>query len=378
MKIVLAGGGTGGHFYPLIAIAEELNRIAEEEHLINFKLYYMGDTPHNPQLLKEQFVTFVPVTAGKLRVSMSFANIIKNMIDLAKTFFGVLRAIMTLYRLYPDVVIGKGGYASFPTLCAARFLRIPVIIHESDTVPGRVNVWAGKFARRVALSFPEAGSYFDEKKIALTSQPVRKTIAYNAKEGAKEFFELDATIPTIGIFGGSQGAKGINDCVTELLPQLIQKYQIVHQTGEHNFQDIKTDVSVILGQNTKRSRYKPLPYLSDLQTKMFGSACDIIISRAGSSIFEIAAWGKPSILIPYPAAHGDHQRKNAYHYARTGAAVVIEEENLTSSILLNQIELILDHKDRYEAMATHAKRFYNPDAARFIAREAITIALEHE
>ena len=374
MKIVLAGGGTGGHFYPLIAIAEELNRIVEEEHLINFKMYYMGDTPHNPQLLREQFITFVPVTAGKLRVYFSF----KNFVDVFKTAFGVIRAIGTLYRIYPDVVIGKGGFASFPTLCAARFLRIPVIIHESDTVPGRVNLWAGKFARRVALSFPEAGEYFDEKKISLTSQPIRKTVAYSAKEGAKEFFELDPGVPTIGVFGGSQGAKGINDHITELLPKLIEKYQIIHQTGVKQFDEIKTDAGVILGQNTKRSRYKPFAYLNDLQTKMFGGACDVIISRAGSSIFEIAAWGKPSILIPYPMAHGDHQRKNAYHYARTGAASVIEETNLSTSVLLHQIELILDHKDRYDAMALHAKSFYNPEAARLIAREAITIALEHE
>ncbi len=374
MKIVLAGGGTGGHFYPLIAIAEELNRIVEEEHLINFKMYYMGDTPHNPQLLREQFITFVPVTAGKLRVYFSF----KNFVDVFKTAFGVIRAIGTLYRIYPDVVIGKGGFASFPTLCAARFLRIPVIIHESDTVPGRVNLWAGKFARRVALSFPEAGEYFDEKKISLTSQPIRKTVAYSAKEGAKEFFELDPGVPTIGVFGGSQGAKGINDHITELLPKLIEKYQIIHQTGVKQFDEIKTDAGVILGQNTKRSRYKPFAYLNDLQTKMFGGACDVIISRAGSSIFEIAAWGKPSILIPYPMAHGDHQRKNAYHYARTGAASVIEETNLSTSVLLHQIELILDHKDRYDAMALHAKNFYNPEAARLIAREAITIALEHE
>ena len=374
MKIVLAGGGTGGHFYPLIAIAEELNRITEQEHLINVKLYYMGDTPHNPELLREQFITYIPVTAGKLRVYFS----LKNVVDIFKTAFGVLRAIGTLYRLYPDVVIGKGGYASFPTLFAARFLRIPVIIHESDTVPGRVNVWAGKFAKRIALSFPEAGEFFDEKRVSVTSQPVRKTVAYSAKEGAKEFFELDASIPTIGVFGGSQGAKGINDCITELLPQLIEKYQIIHQTGVQNFDDIKTDVGVILGQNVKRSRYKPFPYLNDLQTKMFGGACDIVIARAGSSIFEIAAWGKPSILIPYPLAHGDHQKKNAYHFARAGAAIVIQEENLTASILLNEIELILDHKDRYDAMATRAKALYNPDAARLIAREAIALALEHE
>lgn len=374
MKILLAGGGTGGHFYPLIAVAEELNRIQEEEHFVNFKLYYMSDSPYNKQLLDEQFITYIPITAGKLRVYFSF----QNFIDIFKTAFGVVGAFFKVFNLYPDVVISKGGYASFPTLLAARLLFIPVIIHESDTVPGRVNKWAGKFARRIALSFPEAAEHFDKTKISVTGQPVRRTIAFTASEGAKEFFEADPGIPTIGILGGSQGARAINDCITTLLPTLIEKYQIIHQTGESQFQEVKTDAGVILGQNIKRSHYKPFPYLNDLQTKMFGGACDLIISRAGSTIFELAAWGKPSILIPYALAHGDHQRKNAYHYARTGAAIVIEEKNLTSSILFNQIELILDHKDRYEAMAGHAKQFYKGDAARIIAAEAVTIALEHE
>lgn len=376
MKILLAGGGTGGHFYPLIAVAEELNRIQEEEHLINFKLYYMSNAPYNKQLLDEQFITYVPIMAGKLRVYFS----LQNFVDIFKTAFGIIGAIFKVFSLYPDVVISKGGFAAFPTLVAARLLRIPVIIHESDTVPGRVNKWAGKFAERVALSYPEAAQYFNAEKVSLTGQPVRKTVAYSAKEGAKEFFELDPTVPTIGIMGGSLGAKVINNVITELAPELVEKYQVIHQTGPKGYDEAKTDLGVILGQNTKRSRYKMFPYLNDLQTKMFGGACDLVISRAGSTIFEIAAWGKPSIIIPGRAEvyHADHQRKNAYHYARTGAASVIEEKNFTPSILMNQIELILDHKDRYDAMAEHAKHFYNPDAARLIATEAIKIALEHE
>jgi UDP-N-acetylglucosamine--N-acetylmuramyl-(pentapeptide) pyrophosphoryl-undecaprenol N-acetylglucosamine transferase len=376
MKILLAGGGTGGHFYPLIAVAEELNRIQEEEHLINFRLYYMSNSPYNKQLLDEQFITYIPITAGKLRVYFS----LQNFVDLFKTAFGIVGAIFKVFSLYPDVVISKGGFAAFPTLVAARFLRIPVIIHESDTIPGRVNKWAGKFAQRVALSYPEAAEYFKAEKVSLTGQPVRKTVAHSAKEGAKEFFELDPNIPTIGIMGGSLGAKVINNIITELAPNLIEKYQVIHQTGPKGYEEAKTDLGVILGQNIKRSRYKMFPYLNDLQTKMFGGACDIVISRAGSTIFEIAAWGKPSVIIPGRAEvyHADHQRKNAYHYARTGAASVIEEKNMTPSILMNQIELILDHKDRYGAMAAHAKHFYNPDAARLIATEAVTIALSHE
>lgn len=376
MKILLIGGGSGGHFYPLIAVAEELNRIADEEKIANFKLYYMADVPYDQKELDEQFITFIPITAGKMRIYFS----LENFIDMFKTGLGTIGALFKLFSLYPDVIISKGGYAAFPVLVAARILRIPVIIHESDTVPGRVNKWSGKFARKVALSFPEAAQYFDEKKISVTGQPVRKSIAFVATEGAKEFFELDPGIPTIGVIGGSLGAKKINDSMTSLLPELVQQYQVIHQTGKKNYEETKTDVEVLMGNDTKRTRYKLFPYLNDLQTKMFGGAADIIISRAGGTIFEIAAWGKPSIIIPGSSAvfHGDHQRKNAYHYARTGACVVIEEANLTPSVLKNEIDMILMHKDHYNAMATRAKSFYTPEAARMIAAAAVTIALEHE
>jgi len=376
MKILLTGGGTGGHFYPLIAIAEELNRISDEERLVHMKLYYMADTPYDTKALEEQFITYIPVTAGKLRVYFSF----QNFIDLFKTFFGTIGAIFKVFSLYPDVVISKGGYAAFPVLVAARLLRIPVIIHESDTVPGRVSKWSGTFARRIALSYPEAAVFFPPTRVSVTGQPVRKSIAYTVREGAKEFFDLDPTLPTVGIIGGSSGAKAINDVITAILPQLLENFQVIHQTGTKTFEETRTDATVLLGDNVKRSRYKIFPFLNDLQTKMFGGASDIIITRAGSGLFEIAAWGKPAIVIPIPASnsHGDHQRKNAYHMARTGACVVIEQGSLTGSVLMNEIHLILDHQDRYDVMVSHAKNFYKPEASRMIATEAIEIALEHE
>lgn len=376
MKILLTGGGTGGHFYPLIAIAEELNRLADEERLLSMKIYYMADKPYDEKALQQQFITFIPVAAGKLRVYFS----IQNFIDIFKTLFGTIGAIFKVFKLYPDVVVSKGGYPAFPVLVAARLFRIPVIVHESDTVPGRVNVWAGKFARRIALSYPEAAQFFDEKKIAVTGQPIRKTISYTtASDSAKEFFDLDPNIATVGIIGGSLGAKVLNDVITSILPELTERYQVIHQTGEKTFEETKTDAAVIMGEDVRRTRYKIFPFLNEVQTKMFGGASDIIISRAGSGLFEIAAWGKPSIIIPIPESnsHGDHQRKNAYHYARTGACIVIEQGNITGSVLLNEIHLILDNKHRYEIMAGHAKKFYKPDAARIIAAEAIDIALEH-
>lgn len=374
MKILLTGGGTGGHFYPLIAIAEELNTIADEENLVKFKIYYASDTPYDKDALKRQFINFIPITAGKMRVYFS----IKNFLDIFKTAFGVIKAIFTIFHIYPDVVISKGGYASFPVLCASRVLRIPIIIHESDTVPGRVSLWSGKFAQRVALSFPEAASYFKPEKVSVTGQPVRKSIVLAAKEGANSFFELNENIPTVGIFAGSQGSQAINDSVIRILPELLEKYQVIHQTGDKNIVSVKSDIGVILGDDVHRTRYKPFAFLSDVETKMFGGASDIIIGRSGSSLFEIAAWGKPSILIPYAIAHGDHQRKNAYHYARSGACTVIEESNLTPSVLMHEIDEIINNKEKYKVMSERAKAFFKPDAAREIAIEAIKIALSHE
>ncbi len=374
MKILLTGGGTGGHIQPLIAIAEELNTIADEEKILNLSLYYMADAPMESEVLERNFITYIPISAGKLRVYSS----LKNIIDIIKTGFGIVGALWKVFKLYPDVVISKGGYASFPVLFAARIFRIPVIIHESDTVPGRVNRWSGKFAKRIALSFPEAASYFPKEKIAFTGQPVRKEVRNPGKEGGPSFFGFSDEIPTIGITGGSQGAQAINETILEILPELVQKYQVIHQTGEKNEKEIKTQAAIILENSHYKNRYKTYGLLNDLQMRMFAAAAKVIISRSGSSLFEFAAWGKPSILIPYPIAHGDHQKKNAYHYARAGACVVIEEANLTPSVLLHEIDQLLNESDRYEIMSKNAKAFFRSDAARVIAAEAISIALKHE
>ena len=146
MKIVFTGGGTGGHFYPLIAVAQEINEVIKAEHLVAAKFYYFSDSPFDTRSLFENEIEYRSVKTGKVRRYFS----IFNFYDTLKTLIGLLTAIWKLFWIYPDVVFSKGGYAAFPTLVAARFLRIPVMIHESDAHPGRVSVWSGKFARRIA------------------------------------------------------------------------------------------------------------------------------------------------------------------------------------------------------------------------------------
>lgn len=378
MKIIMTGGGTGGHFYPIIAIAEEINNLIKENRLIKPEIYYMSDGPYNEGLLFENNITFKQISAGKIRRNLSLYNMLLNFSDLFKTFFGSISALWTVFNIYPDVIFGKGGYASFPALLAGRILRIPIIIHESDNIPGRVNRWAGKFAVRIALSYPESAKFFSKNKTAYTGNPIRKEIAEALSVGAHEYLHLDMNIPTILILGGSQGSKSINEAIMDALPELVEKYQVIHQTGKKNIDVIKQTSSVILENNQYKDRYKPFDYLNILSMRMAAGACNIVISRAGSTIFEIASWGKPSIIIPIPEKTSHDQKSNAYAYARTGSAVVIEEKNLVTKVLLSEIGRILEKREEVDKMSKEASSFSRRDAARLIAQEILKIALEHE
>ena len=375
MKIVFTGGGTGGHFYPIIAVAQRVNKIIDQEHIIGAKLYYFSDSPYDKEMLAQNGLLYEEINSGKMRTYFSF----RNFLDVFKTFFGTVNAIFKIFSIYPDVVFGKGGYASFPTILAARILRIPVIIHESDSAPGRVNKWAGHFAKRIAISFPEAAEYFPEKTVAWTGQPIITEIEHKALQNeALEYFKFDSNLPVILILGGSQGAELINNTVLDALPRLIKNYQIIHQTGIKNFKSVSGQAEVVLTDNKYKPRYFPIPYLNSLQMKMAAGAATIIISRAGSTLFQIASWGVPSILIPFANSNADHSRKNAFNYARAGACSVIEEANMTANILSGEIERILSDKAGYAQMAQDAKVFSKEGAAEKIARQLVDIALSHE
>lgn len=374
MKILFTGGGSGGHFYPIIAIAKEIQNIVKEEHALPPKLFYMAPEPYDRQLLFENNIEFLQAPAGKLRRYFSIANFF----DIFKTLAGILRAVFSVFAIYPDVIFGKGGHGSFPALVAAKLFRIPVVIHESDTTPGRVNAWASKFAQKIATSYPETVKYFPESKTAWTGQPIRVEITMPIKEGAEEFLKLEKGIPTILIIGGSLGAEKINDAILDLLPQLLNKYQVIHQTGQANFQDVAGAASVILENHEHPTRYRPFNYLNELALRMSAGIASLVITRAGSTLFEIATWGKPAIVIPIPADISHDQTENAFAYARSGAGVVIEEKNLTPSILNFEIERILNDKNLLASFSESALKFGKSDSAKKIARAIVDIALSHE
>lgn len=375
MKVLLAGGGTGGHVYPLVAVAEKLREIALAEKILDMELFYISDTPYDQSALDDNEIKFQKLNTGKQRTYFSP----ENFFDIFKTFFATLKALWMVYTIMPDVVFSKGGYPSVPVTIAARFLGIPLIIHESDSVPGRANKMAGKWAKKIAISFKEAVEFFPKEKTAFVGHIVRPEVRQSLKEGAFEYLKLRSILPVIYIVGGSQGAKLINDCVLEALPDMAAKYQIIHQTGTKNFEEVKGMSEIILKDSEGKDNYYPYPYLNKLAVRMSAGVASVIVSRAGAaSIGEIACWGKPSIIIPITKSNGNHQRKNAFSYAETGACSVIEEANLKAHLLLEEIERIVNDPVLSQKMSEATKSFVYPDAEEKIAREIINIGLSHE
>ncbi|QQG37576.1 MAG: UDP-N-acetylglucosamine--N-acetylmuramyl-(pentapeptide) pyrophosphoryl-undecaprenol N-acetylglucosamine transferase [Candidatus Kaiserbacteria bacterium] len=378
MKILLVGGGSGGHFYPLLAVAESLERITREKKLIEPDLYYTGPAPFDPAALLEHEIHYYPSPAGKIRRYPSLLNIAALIV----AAWGTIVSIFQLFRIYPDVIFSTGGYAAFPTLAAARILSIPVIVYDADAFPGRVSLWSARFARFVAVAHPDAAEKFPQKllpKIARTGHPIREEIEAPAREGGHEFLKLDTSVPTVFFIGGSQGAQKINETVLDSLPRLVERYNIVHQTGAANFEEVSQIAKVELKDSRYADRYRPFGLLNALALRMTGGIASVVVSRAGSgSIFEIASWGIPAILVPIPKEVSHDQLENAFSYARAGGAAVLEQHNLTPHLLVAEIDRLMSDEPLRQRMSAAAKNFSRPDAARKIAERIIETALSHE
>ncbi|MBI3274010.1 MAG: UDP-N-acetylglucosamine--N-acetylmuramyl-(pentapeptide) pyrophosphoryl-undecaprenol N-acetylglucosamine transferase [Candidatus Colwellbacteria bacterium] len=371
MRILFTGGGTGGHIFPIVAIIRELKRIAEEERILDLEIFYMGPDDFAKKGLAEEEVFSLFIKTGKWRRYFSFANVL----DVFITVQAILRALWNMFFIMPDAVFSKGGYGALPAVAAAWILKIPLIIHESDAVPGRVNLMSRRFAKRIAIAFPGAKSFFPKEKTAFTGVPIRKRILGGNKDEARDTFGIFSANPVIGIMGSSQGAQKINNAVLGILKELTDEFEILHQTGEKNYEGVAEESHVILESGNKE-QYHPVGFMDEGTMRDFYCISDLIISRASAtSIFEIAAWGKPSIIIPLRNAAQGHQRENAYEYAAEGACAVIEEENLSPHILFAEIKKVFGDSEGKKKMGEAAQRFSRIDSAEVIARELLKMGL---
>lgn len=358
MKIVLTGGGTGGHLMPLITVAQKIKQQSPETEFI-----FMGPAdPMEKNLIGSTGIKIVNIMSGKMRRYISGYNFL----DFFKIPLGIFQALYYLLVYMPDAVFSKGGYASLPVVIAAWAYRIPVMIHESDANPGLANSMLSKFAERVAVSYSEAEKYFPAKQVVLTGNPVRDDIATGDPQKAREMFHLLESKKVIAILGGSQGSRNINNRILAILPELLHKYQIIHQTGENNLEEVER-IAGEIGIKAGHQGYFPLAFYGD-EIKEIMAVADLVISRAGANtLSEIAACGKPAIIIPLSTAANNHQRLNAYSLAQNGSCMVLEETNLGEHMLLEKIEEMMNDDELRNKMSRNIKVFYHPDAATRIA-----------
>jgi UDP-N-acetylglucosamine--N-acetylmuramyl-(pentapeptide) pyrophosphoryl-undecaprenol N-acetylglucosamine transferase len=351
MRAILAGGGTGGHVIPALAIANELKKRFAAEVL------FMGTARGIENRL-------VPAAGYPLRLVR--VGQLKNvsLMTRARTALDLPRAVWDaggmLNEFAPDVVIGVGGYASGPAMLAAVVKHIPTLAFEPNVVPGFANRVVARFVSGAAVHFEETAKYFRHAEV--TGVPVRQA-----------FFEIEAKrggTPTLLVFGGSQGAHAINEAMMRCLPELLRQapgIHIIHQTGERDYNDALAAYRGC-GESVEVSKF-----IEDMPAAF--ARADLVVCRSGAStVAEITAAGKPAIFVPFPRAADDHQRVNAEALARVGAAVVVEESKLEGVWLAETIAALLGDPRRLQAMSAAARGLAHPNAARDIAAMAVRVA----
>jgi UDP-N-acetylglucosamine--N-acetylmuramyl-(pentapeptide) pyrophosphoryl-undecaprenol N-acetylglucosamine transferase len=364
-RILFTGGGTGGHLFPIVAIAREIKRLTDNQSL---QFYYIGPREQMSSIIlaQENFKVF-HIPGGKIRRYFAFQNFTDV---LFKIPIGIVMSFLFMLFVRPKLILSKGGTGSASVLIAARLLFIPVFIHESDTVPGQSNRMAYSWARKVFTSFPKT-EFFDPAKVIVTGNPIEKELQEGSVDSAKEVFSLTMQRPILLFLGGSQGAQPINEFILNILNTLVERYEVIHVCGKRNHAQVRAEAEAEITKGLEQY-YHLYDFLNELQLKHAYKVADVIISRSGSgSIFEIAAAGKPSILIPLPSAAANHQSKNAYQYAEYNATVIMEEENLRQNLFMEKVAELANNQEVWNEMSKNALVFAKPLAAKAIAREIL-------
>lgn len=343
---------------PLVTVAKKI-----KEKVPGCEFIFMGpDGKMEKEIMGKSGIGTKKVMAGKMRRYFS----LMNLADIIKIPIGIIQALIHLLIFMPDAIFSKGGYASLPVVLAGWAYRIPILIHESDANPGMANSMLAKFSKRVAVSYPQAEEYFPADQVVLTGNPIREEIRNGDKSRARATFHLTDSKKVIFVVGGSQGAKSINNKILNILPELLRAYQVIHQTGNANFEEVK-HVAGELGIKAGHEGYYPIGFYGDEISDIL-AVSDLVISRASANtISEIAACGKPSILIPLSNSANDHQRMNAYAIAKNGGCVVLEENNLGEHMLIEKINEIMSNEELRAKLSKNIQAFYHADATEKIA-----------
>lgn len=370
-RIVLTGGGTGGHIYPALSVAEQLKNDPEVEAIL-----YIGASHHpEERLARENGLDFVGIKVSGMPRRLS-PRLLTWPMEMGGA---IMEARSVLKKFRPTVVLGTGGYASAPPLAAANMLGIPTAVHEPDAHPGLVNRVLGRQAVLISLGMQGAAARMKSKhgRLVFNGNPVRMSFLEERKRDACcAIVGLRSDLKTVLITGGSQGAKALNDAVAGCLSRLLDvepHLQIVHQCGDKNLNDLKEQLPPGLWESP---RYHLRAYFDDLS--MAYAICDLAVTRAGAmTVAELAVTGTPAIFVPYPYAAQDHQTHNARFMEAQKAAVVLPQGSLSADTLYEQIVSLLSDDGRLLEMRRHMKEQAKPDAALSLARQLKEISLSY-
>ncbi|HOF00520.1 MAG TPA: undecaprenyldiphospho-muramoylpentapeptide beta-N-acetylglucosaminyltransferase [Spirochaetota bacterium] len=339
MNIIITGGGSGGHVMPALAIIEEL-RNSQNAFFKDVNILYVGSKKGiEKKLIEKKGVKFKSIYTGKLRRYFS----LQNVSDIFRTLFGIVQSVLIINKFSPDIIFSTGGFVSVPVVIAGKIKNIPILIHEQTVDAGLANKIAGRFAQKVAITFPESGKYFQKEKIVLTGIPIRKEIFQGSKESGYKRFGFDLNIPTIFFTGGGLGCHVLNEAAMSIIPDLLKKSNIIYQTGAamngQDFRDMKNLRESL--PDYLQKRFYLTEFINEEIAEVFALA-DLAVARSGAgTVNELLTMKIPAIFIPLAIATNNEQLKNALITVNLGGAEVIEEKELNSALLLDKIEDIL-------------------------------------
>ncbi|MEZ4535547.1 MAG: undecaprenyldiphospho-muramoylpentapeptide beta-N-acetylglucosaminyltransferase [Cyanobacteriota/Melainabacteria group bacterium] len=372
-RVVLTGGGTGGHVYPALSVYEQLVKEPSVAEIL-----YIGALGH----LEEKLCAERDIAFAGLRVSGMPR---RPGLSLLRWPFEMTLAIVEARRLLgrfdPTVVLGTGGYASAAPLAAGLHLGVPIAVHEPDAHPGLVNKLFAQSASLVSLGMEGASDRIGSGILmpVVNGNPIRESFSGMSREEALRTLSLDVGRRTVAFTGGSQGAKAINDSVRDMLVALLDRYpdlQVIHQAGGQNLAELQASLPDTLKSERYQGRYLLRDYFPDMA--LVYSASDLVVARAGAmTIAELTACGLPSVFIPYPYAAQDHQMHNARYLESKGGARVIAQDGLSSAMLLDELSTLLDDNEKMAAMAAAMKEMGRPQAAKDLAEQLLRLSSKY-
>lgn len=367
MKIIVSGGGTGGHIYPALTLIRTLQQKVDKLEV----LYVGTHAGLEADIIPKEGIPFATVDLQGFKRSLSPENLLRA----ARAIKGVGKAMGIVRKFQPDVVVGTGGYVCGPVLMAASLLRIPSLIQEQNVIPGITNKILSKFVNKIATGYQEANGAFPADKVVFTGNPIRQEVMAQRQEADYEAFDLHPDTTTILVSGGSRGARTINRAMVEVLKHYAGRrdVQILHATGKGEYEDIISRISAAGLDLQQADNIKVKPYLYNMPQAM--AIADLAIFRAGATgLAELTAKGIPAILVPYPYAAENHQEHNARAVEKAGAARVILNKDLTAQGLIQAIDELIGKPEKLQAMAEASGKLGRPEAANTISELIIELA----